>query len=220
MKQKWEDGLNVIHFAPDKPLYNRTIRLIAIIIWVTIAFVVPYLYNNTYQQALYSSAVSLFALIGAVSYLKKNWPHNTKKWTYNYSGIICNMSRVFLIISMLYLLFPIMRIAPQQSGPLKENTIYVVYRQDCIYCQVANKNFNKAFVAYNAAHAKNIRIIDMNTPSQTAEEVLEYVDRIGTVVYLDDGKALTDFYTLADENQQPISPTVEHIYQVFKQFNK
>lgn len=221
MKTKWQSFLDTIHFATDKSTKHRTLTLLGIFLWATVAIVVPYIINQTYQQALYASVMSLFMLVALLAYVKKQWSFDPAKWTYNYSKILGNIGIGILIINMIYLLFPFYRIAPQPTGNLQEGIIYVVYRADCRFCVAANSNFNRAFTAYNATHGGRIRVIDMNEPSAAAEEVLKYVDRVGTVVYIDnDGNAQTDFYTLADDAGEPIAPPVEYIYQTLKQFNK
>lgn len=221
MKKQWETFLDTIHFAPDKSTTRRTLTLFGMFLWATIAIGVPYIINQTYQHALYASVMSLFMLVVLLAYAKKQWPFDPTKWTYNYSKILGNIGIGMLIINMIYLMFPFYRISPQPTGNLQEGIVYVVYRADCRFCAAANRNFNRAFTAYNATHSGRVRVIDMNQPSIAAEEVLEYVDRVGTVVYIDsDGNAQTDFYTLSDNAGEPIAPPVEYIYQTLKQFNE
>lgn len=221
MKKQWETFLDTIHFAPNKSTKRRTLTLLGIFLWAISVIIVPYAINQTYRLALYASVMRLFMLIVLIVYAKKQWPFNPAKWTYNYSKILGNIGIGVLIINMLYLLFPLIRVAPQPAGNLQNDTVYVVYRADCIYCRVANQNFNRAFTAYNATHSGRVRVIDMGTPSIAAEEVLNHVDRVGTVVYIDEaGEAHTDFYTLASDTGEPIAPSAERIYQTFKQFNE
>lgn len=221
MKTKWQTFLDTIHFAPNKSTKRRTLTLLGVFIWAISGIIIPYVINATYQQALYASVMSLFILVALLAYIKKQVPFDPAKWTYNYSKILGDIGISLLLINMISLLFPLVRIAPQPTGQLQTDTIYVVYREDCKYCKAANSNFNRAFTAYNATHAGRIRVIDMNKPSVAAKEVLNHVDRVGTVVYIDhEGQAHTDFYTLADDAGEPIAPPVEYIYQTLKQFNE
>jgi len=221
MKTKWTSFLDTIRFATDKSTKRRTLTLMGIFLWAIGAIIIPYIINQTYQQALYSSVMSLFMLIALLAYAKKQWSFDPAKWTYNYSKILGNIGIGVLLINMLYLLFPVFRIAPQPTGNLQEGIVYVVYRADCRFCAAANRNFNRAFTAYNATHSGRIRVIDMNEPSAAAEEVLNYVDSVGTIIYIDDaGEVHTDFYTLSDNAGEPIAPPVEYIYQTLTQFRE
>lgn len=221
MKQKWQSFLDTIHFAKDKSTRKRTLILFGVFLWAIVAILAPYYINQTYQHALYSSVLSLFMLITLLLYVKKQWTFNEAKWSYNYPSILCNIGIVVLALNMLYLMFPVVRISPQPMGSLQEETVYVMYRSDCPYCAVANRNFNRAFSAYNATHGNNVRVVDMNQPSTAASEALEYIDQVGTVLYIDEhNQGHTDFYTLGHEDGTPMAPSVEYIYQTLKQFEE
>ena len=221
MKEKWQSFLDSIHFATDKSVKQRTLTLILIFAWAIGAVIAPYFINQTYTHALYSSVMSVFMLIILLLYVKKQWTFSPTKWSYDYSKILSNIGIGILAINMLYLLFPFYRIAPQPAGNLKEGTTYVVYREDCGFCQVANRNFNRAYAVYNATHGDTIRIIDMSRPTAAAQEVLDHVDHIGTIVYIDEvGEVHTDYYTLAGDTGKPIEPPVEYIYQTLKQIRE
>ena len=220
MKTRWQSFLDTIHFATEKTTKQRTMTLFGIVVWAVLAVIAPYLINDTYKQALVSSVIGLFMLITLLLYVKKQWTYNEAKWSYNYSGILCNIGIIVLTLNILYLLFPVIRLTPQPMGQMQDETVYAVYSPDCPYCAAANSNLNKAVTAYNATHANNVRVINMSKPAPVIEDVLEHVDRVGIVVYVDnEGTSHTDFYTLGRDGE-PIEPPVEYIYQKFKQYTE
>lgn len=220
MNVKWQSFLDRIHFASEKTTKQKTLTLIGVFIWTSVAIVLPYLLNQTYQYGWLSSIISLVMLLILVLYVKKQWTYNTHKWSYNYPTILSNIGIIILTLNILYLLFPIVRLTTSPTGGIQNDTVYVAYSPKCKYCVAANSNLTKAVSIYNATHTRNVRVVNMEKKSQTVTDILEYVDRVGTLIYIDNtGKAHTDFYTLG-KGDTPIEPPVDYIYQKFRQYIK
>lgn len=198
------------------------------LIFLIIATIIPYLVNQTYTIALLTHTlymgVTLVIAWRAVATLKT--VYDAKNEISNKIRIAIYVILVPLVLAMVtaVTLFIWGLVAPFETTGVGDNdnlepgVTYVVYNEDCAYCNASQANMLRAVNIYNATHfGTKIKTVDVKKRTPVSEKFDVQIDHYGSIVKVDDSGALHEVvYTVGDKDGNPLANSPSNIYERIK----
>lgn len=198
------------------------------VIFLIVASIATCIFNQTYTIALLTHTLYMGVILVIV------WRAVvTLKTIYDSQNEISNKIKIAiyailtpLVLAMLtaVTLFIWGLIAPFETTGVGDNdklepgVTYVVYNEDCAYCNASQANMLRAVNIYNATHfGTKIKTVDVKKRTPVSEKFDVQIDHYGSIVKVDDSGALHEVvYTVGDKDGNPLANSPSNIYERIK----
>lgn len=160
------------------------------------------LFDGSYISLLLAKLVNILLLTGFIAWLYKGltrWK-SLLKW-------LVSAQLVLSILSIMPWNFN-----TSNNKSLEKDVVYIMQDDECKYCQAANTSMRLAVNLYNQTHGPDIQVIERDDTSKLAQELNNTEIVNGTIYKQTDKGIVTANYVMMDKDNNPVSPSVSHVY--------
>jgi|GEM_PF-5547482 hypothetical protein len=192
-----------------KPLINAIVGMLlfAMPFFIHInLYIDMFLVIISYAGLIYAAFTAFFYLLEEFTQYKDHKKH------LKISNIASGCTAMIMII-----LFSFPSLLPNytgnESGYVKEHTIYVTTNHECDYCEISKETRKRAVFLYNITHDKNVQVVDVSNDTNLGRSLNTKVKIFGSIVKVKHNEVKQIPYSRGTSDKKPLKTPTSYIYK-------